>query len=79
MSQVSHMNSVVNSEELRAAYNACLLKQYDSATEMGQNEKLYQAYRAVAGHDPSGQQQRSLTMPRSFLARRPTDASEPAS
>ena len=47
-SPVSHMNSVVNSEALRAAYNACLPKLSDYGTEMGQNERLYAAYRAVA-------------------------------
>ena len=47
---VGHMNSVVNSEPLRKAYNACLPKLSDYATEMGQNEKLYQAYYAIK-HD----------------------------
>lgn len=50
-SPVSHMNSVVNSEQLRAAYNACLPKLSEYATEMGQNEKLYQAYKYVADND----------------------------
>ncbi len=43
-SPVSHMNSVVNNPELRAAYEACLPKLSDYATEMGQNEALYQAF-----------------------------------
>lgn len=47
-SPVSHMNSVVNSDELRNAYNACLPKLSDYGTEMGQNEALYAAYKAVA-------------------------------
>ena len=47
-SPVSHMNSVVNSEELRQAYNACLPKLSDYATEMGQNSALCDAYKAVA-------------------------------
>ncbi|HEB95045.1 MAG TPA: oligopeptidase A [Sedimenticola thiotaurini] len=47
-SPVSHMNSVVNSEELRQAYNACLPKLSEYATEMGQNERLFRAYREVA-------------------------------
>ncbi len=46
-SPVSHMNSVVNSDELRQAYNACLPKLSEYGTEMGQNERLYQAYKAV--------------------------------
>ncbi|MCB1799920.1 MAG: oligopeptidase A, partial [Gammaproteobacteria bacterium] len=49
-SPVSHMNSVVNSEALRAAYNACLPKLSDYGTEMGQNEKLFAAYQAVAAN-----------------------------
>ncbi|MGD2118173.1 MAG: oligopeptidase A [Chromatiales bacterium] len=47
-SPVAHMNSVVNSDELRAAYNACLPKLSDYGTEMGQNLKLYEAYKKVA-------------------------------
>ena len=47
-SPVRHMNSVVNSEALRAAYNACLSKLSDYATEMGQNERLYHAIGSIA-------------------------------
>ncbi len=47
-SPVSHMNSVVNSDELREAYNACLPKLSEYSTEMGQNEALYNAYRQLA-------------------------------
>ncbi len=50
-SPVSHMNSVVNSDEMRAAYNACLPKLSDYSTEMGQNAGLYKAYKYVAEHD----------------------------
>jgi oligopeptidase A len=50
-SPVSHMNSVVNSDELRDAYNACLPKLSEYGTEMGQNEALYKAYKYVAEHD----------------------------
>ena len=46
-SPVSHMNSVMNSEALRDAYNACLPKLSEYGTEMGQNVGLYQAYKAV--------------------------------
>jgi oligopeptidase A len=49
-SPVSHMNSVVNNDELRQAYNACLPKLSDYATEMGQNTALCDAYKAVAAH-----------------------------
>jgi len=47
-SPVSHMNSVVNSDALREAYNKCLPKLSDYSTELGQNEKLFQAYQSVA-------------------------------
>ena len=47
-STVSHLNAVVDSEALRAAYNACLPKLSDYAAEMGQNARLYQAYKAIA-------------------------------
>jgi oligopeptidase A len=47
-SPVSHMNSVVNSDELREVYNACLPLLSEYATEVGQNEDLYQAYRSIA-------------------------------
>ncbi len=47
-SPVSHINSVVNSDELREAYNACLPKLSDYGTEMGQHEGLYQAFKQIA-------------------------------
>ncbi len=43
-SPVSHMNSVLNSDELREAYNACLPKLSEYSTEMGQNQKLFDAF-----------------------------------
>jgi len=51
-SPVSHMNSVVNSDELREAYNACLPKLSEYGTEMGQNADLFAAYQHVRNrHD----------------------------
>jgi oligopeptidase A len=47
-SPVSHMNSVVNSDALREAYNACLPKLSAYSTEMGQNEALFKAYKSIA-------------------------------
>ena len=47
-SPVAHLNAVMNNEALRSAYNACLPKLSDYATEMGQNERLFRAYQAVA-------------------------------
>lgn len=46
-SPVSHMNAVVNSEALRAAYNACLPKLSEYGTELGQNEALFRAYQHI--------------------------------
>ena len=50
-SPVSHLNSVVNSDELREAYNACLPKLSAYSTEMGQNAKLCNAYQMLANSD----------------------------
>ena len=50
-SPVGHMNSVVNSDALRDAYNACLPKLSEYGTEMGQHQGLYQAYRQIADGD----------------------------
>ncbi|MCQ8129880.1 oligopeptidase A [Methylomonas rivi] len=46
-SPVSHMNSVVNSDAMRDAYNACLGKLSEYSTEVGQNRALYEAYCAI--------------------------------
>jgi len=50
-SPVSHMNSVVNTDELRDAYNACLPKLSEFSTEMGQNKALFNAYQQIAESD----------------------------
>ncbi len=47
-SPVSHMNSVVNNDELRDAYNACLPKLSAYSTEMGQHKGLFNAYLSIA-------------------------------
>jgi len=47
-SPVGHMNAVVNTDELREAYNACLPLLSEYATEVGQNELLYRAYKSIA-------------------------------
>ena len=46
-SPVSHMNAVVNTDELRKAYNANLPKLSDYHTEIGQNEVLYNAIKSL--------------------------------
>ncbi|MFV1984906.1 MAG: oligopeptidase A [Thiohalomonadales bacterium] len=47
-SPVSHLNSVMNSDELRDAYNACLPKLSEFATEIGQHAGLFNAYQSIA-------------------------------
>jgi len=59
-SPVSHMNSVVNNEALRNAYNACLPKLSDYSTELGQNAQLCAAYQQVADTQPLNPAQRKL-------------------
>ena len=46
-SQVSHMNAVVNSPELREAYNTNLAKLTAFYAELSQNEALYSRYKAL--------------------------------
>ena len=43
-----HLNAVVNTPELREAVNACLPKVSAFATWMGQHQKLYAQYKALA-------------------------------
>jgi oligopeptidase A len=59
-SPVSHMNSVVNNDELRQAYNAVLPKLSDYATEVGQNNRLCDAYKQVADAPGLNRAQRKL-------------------
>jgi oligopeptidase A len=47
-SPVSHLNAVLNSEALRAAYNACLPLLSAYQTDLAQSEPLYRAYRTIA-------------------------------
>lgn len=47
-SPISHMNSVVNNDALREAYNACLPKLSQYATELGQNARLFSAFKQIA-------------------------------
>ncbi len=47
--QVGHMNAVMNSPELREAYNSNLPKITQYYTELGQNPALYAKYRAMHG------------------------------
>ena len=61
-SPVSHLNAVVNTEELRQAYNACLPLLSDYHTELGQNDKLYAAIKLIREQEQglNAAQQKSL-------------------
>ena len=47
-SPVSHLHSVADNDVLRQAYNVCLPKLTDHATELGQNEDLFRACKTLA-------------------------------
>ncbi len=62
-SPVSHMNSVVNSDDLRKVYNACLPQLSEYSTEMGQNSRLFAAYQRISeapAHDDLGTAQKKV-------------------
>jgi oligopeptidase A len=59
-SPVGHLNGVMNSEPLRAAYNACLPKLSAYGTEVGQNADLFRGYQAVATQEHLSGPQRKL-------------------
>ena len=46
-SPISHLNSVMNNDEWRTAYSKCLPKLSEYSTAIGQNKKLYLAYRSI--------------------------------
>ncbi|MDX1497513.1 MAG: M3 family metallopeptidase, partial [Salinisphaeraceae bacterium] len=54
-SPVSHLNSVTNTSEWRAAYNACLPLISEYSTEMGQHKGLHSCYLAVSKRSDFGQ------------------------
>ena len=47
-SPVGHLNAVMNSEPLRAAYNECLPLLSEFQTDLSQSEPLYRAYFRIA-------------------------------
>jgi oligopeptidase A len=47
-SPVSHLNAVLNSEAIRASYNACLPLLSAYQTDLSQSEPLYRAYQSIA-------------------------------
>jgi oligopeptidase A len=52
-SPVSHLNAVLNSEDLRASYNACLPLLSAYQTDLAQSEPLYRAYQAIVDEQGS--------------------------
>ena len=48
---IGHLNAVVNSPELRTAYNACLPLLAEYQTEVGQNAALARAYETILARD----------------------------
>ena len=64
-SPVSHMNSVVNSDELREAYESCLPLLSEYGTWVGQHKGLFEAYKAIKASEAfatlSQAQQKTIT------------------
>jgi oligopeptidase A len=50
-SPISHLNGVLNSEELRASYNACLPLLSNYWTDLAQSEPLFRAYSTIAANE----------------------------
>ena len=50
-SPISHLNGVLNSDELRASYNACLPLLSNYWTDLAQSEPLFRAYTAIAANE----------------------------
>jgi oligopeptidase A len=50
-SPISHLNAVLNSDALRAGYNACLPLLSAYQTDLQQSESLYRAYRTIADEE----------------------------
>ena len=56
---VSHLNSVADTPELRAAYNAALPKVTEFFTRLGADERLYAKYKAIAPATLNPEQQQA--------------------
>jgi oligopeptidase A len=50
-SPISHLNGVLNSDELRASYNACLPLLSNYWTDLAQSEPLFRAYSSIAANE----------------------------
>jgi oligopeptidase A len=58
---VSHLNSVADTPELRAAYNAALPRVTEFWTRLGSNEQLYAKYKAIDAATLEPAQQQALS------------------
>jgi oligopeptidase A len=58
--EVSHLNAVADTPELRAAYNEALPKVTDFWTRLGSDERLYAKYKAIDPRALSAEQQEAL-------------------
>ena len=58
---VSHLNSVADTPELRAAYNAALPRVTDFWTRLGSNEQLYAKYKAIDPATLNADQRQALS------------------
>jgi len=56
---VSHLNSVADTPELRAAYNAALPRVTEFWTRLGADERLYAKYKAIAADSLDGEQRQA--------------------
>lgn len=54
-SPVAHLNAVMNTPEMREAYNACLPLITEFHSDLGQDERLFAAYREIAARADFGQ------------------------
>jgi len=59
-SPISHMNSVVNTDALREAYNNCLPKLSQYSTALGQNIHLFNAYKSLQKNSSLNAQQHKI-------------------
>jgi oligopeptidase A len=50
-SPIGHLNGVLNSDELRVSYNACLPLLSNYWTDLAQSEPLFRAYSAIAANE----------------------------
>ena len=65
---VSHLNSVADTPELRAAYNAALPRVTEFWTRLGSDERLYAKYKAIdAAHLNAEQKQARTNALRAFV------------